>query len=95
VQLGCEFRAPIAPRIQKPWSTTEDASIVRAPDHLTQVFEEAERLHPELMERYSILLVQAFDDAAERKAIMRRGLRETFRLRYPMPEGFYDGEAAA
>lgn len=63
--------------------------------HLSHTFEEAERSHRDLMEPYSIMLVQATDDASERMEIMRAGLRQTFRRRYPMPDGFYDGKAVA
>lgn len=61
-------------------------------DHLCATFAHAERLHPDLMEPYSTRLGDAAD-ASERTAIMRAGLRETFRRRYPMPEGFYDQAA--
>lgn len=63
--------------------------------HLSQTFEAAERDHRELMEPYSIMLAQASDNAAERMEIMRMGLRETFRRREPMPDGFYKGKAVA
>lgn len=49
-----------------------------------QVFKEAERLHPDLMEPYSSRLGDELD-AAERQHIMRKGLAETFRRRHPMP----------
>jgi hypothetical protein len=54
---------------------------------LTTLFEAAEKAHPDLMEPYSVRLAEAAD-AVERAAVMRAGLRETFRARWPMPEGF-------
>lgn len=53
-------------------------------DHLSQTFEAAEKAHPDLMEPYTVLLSQATENAAERMEIMRRGLRETIRRRYPL-----------
>lgn len=53
--------------------------------HLAQTFAAAERAFPDLMERYSSRLGEA-TTATERVAIMRAGLRETIRDRYPMPE---------
>jgi hypothetical protein len=52
--------------------------------HLAQTFAAAERSHPDLMEPYSVLLAEA-EDATARVAIMRRGLRETIRQRFPLP----------
>lgn len=52
---------------------------------LTSVFEQAERQHPDLMEPYSVRLAEAAA-ADERVEIMRAGLRETFRRRFPMPD---------
>lgn len=61
--------------------------------HLEQTFAEAERLHPDLMEPYACRLSDA-EGSDERRAIMRMGLRETFRQRYPMPAGCaWPGEA--
>jgi hypothetical protein len=57
-------------------------------NHLRGTFEGAEKRHPDLMERYSGRLAEA-DSVDEKIEIMRAGLRETFRTRYPMPEGFY------
>lgn len=54
-------------------------------DHLCETFSNAERHHSDLMEPYSTLLSEATDDA-DRTAIMRRGLFETFRRRYPMED---------
>jgi|GEM_PF-6070865 len=53
-----------------------------------QIFKEAERLHPDLMEPYSSRLADNLD-AAERQHIMRQGLAETFRRRYPMPDQYW------
>jgi hypothetical protein len=50
--------------------------------HRHETFALACRHHPDLMESYSIALGEE-DDANERLEIMRRGLRETFCLRYP------------
>jgi hypothetical protein len=58
--------------------------------HLTVTFGLAERAHPDLMEPYSCRLAEAAD-AVERAEIMRAGLRETFRARWPMPEAFWPG----
>jgi hypothetical protein len=55
--------------------------------HLTTTFEMAEKAHPDLMEPYSVRLAEA-ESADDRAAVMRAGLRETFRARWPMPEGF-------
>lgn len=52
---------------------------------LAILFREAERLHPDLMEPYSLQLADAFTAFAKTE-IMREGLRETFRNRYPMSE---------
>ena len=57
-------------------------------NHLRSTFEEAERLHPDLMEPHSTRLAEA-QDASEAIAIMREGLRRTFRQRYPMPDDFW------
>lgn len=53
---------------------------------LQTTFESAERWHPDLMEPYTTRLGDA-ESLAERTEIMRAGLRETFRRRYPMPAG--------
>lgn len=53
--------------------------------HLKATFEQVERHHPDLMERYSGRLAEALT-TTERIEIMQAGLRETFRARYPMPE---------
>jgi hypothetical protein len=58
---------------------------VNADLHLTETFAAAEREFPDLMERYSSRLAEA-ETADERVAIMRAGLRETIRARYPMAE---------
>lgn len=64
------------------------------PTHLETTFTEAERLHPDLMERYSARLAEA-ESSDERRSIMWAGLRETFRRRFPMPVGAcWPGEAA-
>lgn len=55
-------------------------------ERLAELFESAERAHPDLMERYGNRLADA-ETTAERAEIMRAGLRETFRQRYPMPKG--------
>lgn len=65
--------------------------------HLTKTFENAEKWHPDLMEPYSTRLGEAID-STEKTEIMRAGLRETFRRRYPMPAGCdcpRDAEVAA
>jgi hypothetical protein len=54
--------------------------------HLQNTFTDAERLHPDLMEPYTTRLGDA-ETEAEKTEIMRGGLRETFRRRYPMPTG--------
>lgn len=54
--------------------------------HLKATFEDAEKRHPDLMERYSARLAEA-TTTDERAEVMRAGLRETFRERYPMPAG--------
>jgi hypothetical protein len=54
--------------------------------HLTKTFNDAELRHKELMEPYSTRLAEA-ESADVRRSIMEAGLRETFRRRYPMPEG--------
>lgn len=56
--------------------------------HLAEVFGLAEKHHSGLLEPYTVMLVDA-ERAEDRRDIMRAGLRETFRQRYPMPEGFY------
>lgn len=58
---------------------------MNADKHLAETFEAAERAHPDLMERYSARLAEAAT-AGERVAIMRAGLRETIRQRFPMTE---------
>ena len=55
---------------------------------LKTTFAGAERRHPDLMEPYATRLGEA-DTDADRMEIMRTGLRETFRARYPMPEEFW------
>jgi hypothetical protein len=57
-------------------------------DPLTQLFETAEREHPDLMEPHSARLAEA-STVSERVEVMRAGLRETFRRRYPMPDEFW------
>lgn len=52
------------------------------------VFEEAERLHRDLMEPWSTRVGECID-MAERQAIMREGLAATFRQRYPMPDEYW------
>jgi len=51
--------------------------------HLSETFSIAAKQFPALLEPYEILLADAHDDAA-RVEIMRRGLRETIKERYPM-----------
>lgn len=51
--------------------------------HLAATFAAACAEHPDIMERHEILLGDADSQAAE-IAIMRRGLRETIRARYPL-----------
>jgi len=53
--------------------------------HLEQTFADAERLHPDLMQPYSSRLAEA-ETAIDRVGIMRAGLREAFRRRYPMAD---------
>jgi hypothetical protein len=53
-----------------------------------EVFEKAERRHPDLMEPWSTR-VGGCDDASGRQALMRAGLAATFRQRYPMPDHFW------
>jgi len=53
--------------------------------HLVATFEQAERLHPDLMEPFGTLLAET-KDAGERTKIMRHGLASTFRRRFPMSE---------
>jgi hypothetical protein len=53
--------------------------------NLVEIFEAAERLHPDLMEPYSSRLDGVLD-ATEAEAIMRAGLADTFRQRFPMPD---------
>lgn len=50
--------------------------------HLTATFDEAARAFPGLLERYVIMLADASEDG-EKIDIMRRGLRETIKARYP------------
>lgn len=67
-----------------------------------EVFVYAEKYHRDLMEPWSARVGETLD-AAERQAIMRRGLAATFRDRYPMPAEFWpenvsdsaDGAASA
>lgn len=56
-------------------------------DHLRSTFEAAERSHRDVMEQYTVLLAQEDLTSVEKISIMRAGLRETFRARFPMPEG--------
>lgn len=51
--------------------------------HLSETFTLVGKQFPSLLEPYEILLADAHDDAA-RVEIMRRGLRETIRQRYPL-----------
>jgi hypothetical protein len=51
--------------------------------HLAETFTLVGKQFPALLEPYEILLADAHDDA-DRVEIMRRGLRETIRQRYPM-----------
>jgi hypothetical protein len=51
--------------------------------HITATFDQAAREHPEIMERYSVMLADA-DEDVDKLAIMRRGLRETLARRWPM-----------
>lgn len=81
--------------VAKTLLNKRDATVVNGFKRLSQTFETAEKAHPDLMEPYSVRLGEATDDAHERMEIMRAGLRETFRRRYPMPEGFYDRKVAA
>jgi len=61
--------------------------------HLKATFDDAEKRHPDLMERYAQRLLEA-ETAQEKIEAMRSGLRETFRARYPMPEGLgWPGDA--
>ena len=55
-------------------------------NHLSNTFAENERMFPDLMEPYSIMLSDRDLPADERVAIMQRGLRETICARYPMAE---------
>lgn len=57
-------------------------------DHITKTFELAERSFPDLMEPHSSRLADA-ESADVRLGVMRCGLRETFRRRYPMPDEFW------
>jgi len=50
------------------------------------IFREAERYHPDLMEPWSARVAEAAD-ARERLSIMRQGLAATFRQRWPMSPG--------
>jgi hypothetical protein len=54
--------------------------------HNSSVFDDAVAKHPDLMERYVIMLGDA-DDRDEQMRVMWRGLRETFRQRHPLPAG--------
>lgn len=51
--------------------------------HLTETFNSACRLWPDLMERYATRLADAAD-GVERTEIMRGGLRETLAQRWPL-----------
>jgi hypothetical protein len=53
--------------------------------HITSTFEEAERSHPDLMEPYSTRLGEA-ETNEEKLEIMRAGLRETIKARWPARE---------
>lgn len=52
-----------------------------------EVFREAEKRFPDLMEPYVNRLADVADDADQTIKIMREGLAATFRQRYPMPDG--------
>jgi hypothetical protein len=54
-----------------------------ARSHLTATFNSACASHPDLMEPYLIALSAAEPD--EEVSIMRRGLRETIKQRFPLP----------
>lgn len=56
--------------------------IKRRDAQLAELFRQAEAAHPDLMESYTIRLVEA-GDADERREIMRAALRETVAQRYP------------
>ena len=58
------------------WTDDEAAA------HLKFMFDDACATHPGIMEGYMAMLVDATDDA-QRREIMRTGLRETTELRYP------------
>lgn len=53
--------------------------------HIRTTFDGACRAHPDLMERYVILLSDA-ETAEEQLVVMRRALRETIKQRYPLRE---------
>lgn len=53
--------------------------------HLTETFLLVAKQFPDLLEPYQILLGDAANDA-DRVEIMRRGLRETIAMRYPLHE---------
>jgi hypothetical protein len=57
------------------WSAEETLA------HLTATFDQAVREHPELLEQYVVMLADA-DEAVDKLAIMRRGLRETVAERF-------------
>lgn len=59
-------------------------TIAGAFEHLTETFDRAVRMHPDLMERYVTRLGDARDQA-EQTEIMRCGLRETISERLPLP----------
>lgn len=61
---------------------------------LTTTFEAAEQLHPDLMMPYSEKLSGELTDA-ERIEIMREGLRNTFRDRFPMADNHWPSPAAS
>ncbi len=50
--------------------------------HLQNTFDGAAAQYPDIMERHVVRLVEA-SELPDKIAIMRLGLRETFRLRYP------------
>jgi hypothetical protein len=60
------------------WEWTEEEVY----QHINRTFQNACRVHPELMEKYQILL-PGIDFLDERTALMRTALQETFSQRYP------------
>lgn len=59
---------------------------MNADKHLAGTFAENERMFPDIMEPWSIMLADRDLSASERVDIMRRGLRETIGARYPLAE---------